>query len=64
MWGVARPHLDGTRVVLGAADHSGGPIETCGGLEGDSEVVCLGDVLHCGGAWVRLHDGWQLKRQN
>lgn len=58
------PHLDSIGVVLRAADHAGGPVEAGRGLEGDGEVVCLRDVLHGGGAGVRLHDGRKLEGQH
>lgn len=58
------PHLDGVGVVLRAANHAGGPVEASRGLEGDCEVVRLRDVLHGGGAGVRLHDGGKLERQH
>jgi len=60
----APPHLDGVGVVLWAANHSGGPVEAGRGLEGDGEAVGLRDVLHGGGAGVRLHDGGKLERQH
>lgn len=58
------PHLDCIGVVLWAANHTSGPVETCRGLEGDCEIVGLWDVLNRWGARVGLHDGWKLKRQN
>ncbi len=57
-------HLDGIGIILWAANHSGGPVEASRGLEGDCEVVGLRDVLHGGGAGVRLHDGGKLEGQH
>ena len=41
-------HLDRRGVVLGPPHHAGGAVEAGGRLEGDAEVVRLGDVLHAG----------------
>lgn len=57
-------HLDGVGVILRAADHPAGPVEARRRLEGDGEVVGLGDVLHGGRAGVGLHDGRELKGQD
>ena len=64
MWFEFTPHLDRVGVVLRAPDHARGPVETRRGLEGDCEVVGLRDVLHGGGAGVRLHDGRELEWQH
>lgn len=61
---IPHPHLHGAGVVLWAANHACGPVQARQGLEGDREVVGLRDVLHGGGAGVRLHDGWELERQH
>lgn len=57
-------HLHSVGVILWAAHHASGPVEASWGLEGDSEVVGLWDVLHGGGAGVRLHDSWKLEWQH
>lgn len=57
-------YLHRVDVVLRAANHTCGPVQTGRGLEGDCEVVGLWYVLHCGGAGVGLHDGRKLKRQD
>lgn len=57
-------HLHSIGVILWAAHHASGPVEAGWGLEGDGEVVGLWDVLHGGGAGVRLHDSWKLEWQH
>lgn len=57
-------YLHRVDVVLRAANHTCGPVQTGRGLKGDCEVVGLWYVLHCGGAGVGLHDGRKLKRQD